>query len=198
MFLNNKYWYFDSAISPRTCDHIIKYALAHQDQLGTVGGVPNTFDLKKLYKTRKSKVVWLDDRWIYNEIQPYIKIANQNAGWNFQWDFTEQCQFTKYKKGQYYGWHTDSNSSPYTKDGPTKGKIRKLSSIISLSDSSTYKGGELEFDFKDSKNIIIKCKEIRNKGTIIIFPSFLWHRVKPVTKGIRYSLVSWHLGYPFK
>jgi hypothetical protein len=40
--------------------------------------------------------------------------------------------------------------------------------------------------------------EILPKGSIIVFPSFLWHRVKPVTRGVRYSLVLWHLGYPFK
>ena len=44
----------------------------------------------------------------------------------------------------------------------------------------------------------IQCKEIFPKGSIVVFPSFLWHRVKPVTKGTRYSLVLWHLGYPFK
>ena len=44
----------------------------------------------------------------------------------------------------------------------------------------------------------IQCKEILPKGSIIVFPSFLWHRVKPVTKGVRYSLVVWNLGYPFK
>jgi PKHD-type hydroxylase len=196
MFLNNKYWYFDSIVSPRTCDHIIKYALAHEDRIGTIGGIETTSNLKLLYKKRKSNIVWLNDRWIYKEIHPYIQLANQNAGWNFQWDWSESCQFTKYKKSQHYSWHIDSNSHPYT-EGSTKGKIRKLSSIVSLSDPSTYTGGELEFDFKESKQKIIKCEEIKNKGSIIVFPSFLWHRVKPVTSGTRYSLVSWHLGNPF-
>jgi PKHD-type hydroxylase len=43
-----------------------------------------------------------------------------------------------------------------------------------------------------------QAKETLSKGSIIVFPSFVWHRVKPVTKGTRYSLVMWNLGYPFK
>jgi len=74
-----------------------------------------------------------------------------------------------------------------------------------LTDGSEYSGGELEFDFRqyappsrDESIHIRKAPEILPKGSIIIFPSFVWHRVKPVTRGVRYSLVVWHLGYPFK
>ena len=93
----------------------------------------------------------------------------------------------------------------YEKEGPDKGKIRKLSMTCQLTDGSEYKGGELEFDFRnydphmrDESKHRIQCKEILRKGSIIIFPSFVWHRVKPVTSGTRYSLVVWHLGQPFK
>jgi len=74
-----------------------------------------------------------------------------------------------------------------------------------LTDGSEYKGGELEFDLRnydppmrDESKHLIQCKQILPKGSIIVFPSFMWHRVKPVTKGTRYSLVMWTLGYPFK
>ena len=74
-----------------------------------------------------------------------------------------------------------------------------------LTDGSEYSGGELEFDFRqyspqmrDEAQHLKKATEILLKGSIIVFPSFVWHRVKPVTKGVRYSLVVWHLGYPFK
>lgn len=82
------------------------------------------------------------------------------------------------------------------------GKIRKISVICQLTDPSKYKGGELEFDFrrnspiKESKTEI--CTEIQPKGSIVVFPSYVWHRVKPVTSGTRYSLVMWNLGRPFK
>ena len=155
-----------------------------------------------LQKKRDSNIVWMNDRWIYKEIQPYVHQANKNAGWNFDWDFSESCQFTIYKKGQYYDWHCDSWDKPYVEEGPTKGKIRKLSVTVSLTDPKEYKGGELEFDLRnldpDKKPNIRACTEILPKGSLVVFPSFVWHRVKPVTKGVRHSLVIWNLGYPFR
>ena len=147
----------------------------------------------------------MNDSWIYKEIQPYVHQANASAGWNFNWDWSESCQFTKYKKGQYYDWHCDSWDKPYQTQNPqdpTNGKIRKLSVTVTLSDPKDYKGGELEFDFRnldpDKKANIVKCKEILPKGSLVVFPSFLWHRVCPVKSGERNSLVIWNLGYPFR
>jgi hypothetical protein len=84
-------------------------------------------------------------------------------------------------------------------------RIRKLSMTCQLTDGSEYTGGELEFDFRnydphmrDEAKHLRRAKEILPKGSIIVFPSFVWHRVKPVTSGTRYSLVVWHLGRPFK
>ena len=55
-------------------------------------------EIKDLQKKRDSNIVWMNDRWIYKEIQPYVRMANENAGWNFDWDWSESCQFTIYKK----------------------------------------------------------------------------------------------------
>ena len=214
MNLAHYYWYFQSAVPPRICDMIVRYGKANKEKetLAITGGLGRDRDLKRqplnqqeikdLKKKRDSNVVWFNDRWIYKEIQPYVSMANTNAGWNFIWDWSESCQFTKYKKGQYYDWHCDSWNKPYVKEGPTKGKIRKLSVPLTLSDPKTYKGGELEFDFKqhdpDQKSEPKICKEIVPKGSLVVFPSFVWHRVKPVTKGVRYSLVMWNLGFPFQ
>ena len=194
------YWKFDAALSHKFCDEVIQYGLQKYDLTGKTGNDPSI--TKKLKKTRNSNIVWMDDRWIYKEIQPYVHEANKNAGWNFDWDFSESCQFTIYKKGQYYDWHCDSWDKPYMEEGPTKGKIRKLSVTVTLTDPKEYKGGELEFDFRnldpDKKPNIRACTEILPKGSLVVFPSFVWHRVKPVTKGERNSLVIWNLGYPFK
>ena len=214
MNISNYYWYFQSAIPPRVCDDIVKYGLASKENevQALTGGFGRDRDLTKnpltkdeiadLKKKRDSNIVWLNDRWIYKEIQPYIHQANNNAGWNFDWDYSESCQFTIYKKKQYYDWHCDSWDKPYNEDGPTKDKIRKLSVTVSLTDPQEYKGGELEFDFRnedpEKKPAIRSCTEILPKGSLVVFPSFVWHRVKPVTKGVRYSLVIWNLGYPFR
>ena len=161
-------------------------------------GDPETLDqVKDLKKRRDSNVVWLNEPWIYREIQPYVHRANKNADWNFQWESSEHCQFTKYNKGQYYTWHRDG----FIKPNEHK-KIRKLSVTLSLSDEKDYEGGELEFDFghtdPSKERTTHKCTEILSKGSLVVFPSFIWHRVCPVKSGTRYSLVMWSSGGPFK
>ena len=210
MNLTNYYYYFKSAIPERICDDIIKYGKSISDQMAVTGGFDDKKKLNKkqlndLKQKRDSNIVWMNDRWIYKEIQPYVNEANIRAGWNFIWDWSESCQFTKYNKGQFYDWHCDSWDKPYARQNtndPSHGKIRKLSVTVSLSDPKEYKGGELEFDFRntdpDKKINIKKCKEILPKGSLVVFPSFVWHRVCPVKKGSRYSLVIWNLGYPFR
>ena len=208
MNLEYYYWYFQSAIPPKICDDIIKYGLSQQEQTAFTGDLKPDKELtdketKDLSKKRKSNVVWMDDRWIYKEIHPYVRQANTNAGWNFEWDWSESCQFTKYKLDQFYDWHCDSWNKPYDKpdDPNSHGKIRKLSATVSLSDETEYEGGDFEFDFRsveDGSNQPQICKEIRPKGSVVVFPSFVWHRVNPVTSGTRYSLVIWNLGWPFR
>ena len=225
MNLKNYYYHFQSALSPKLCQDIIDYGKQHKAEMAITGGVERDDgssrkadgSLKKsvinnIQKKRKSDIVWMNDRWIYKEIQPLIHEANAKAGWNFEWDFSESCQFTKYGVGQYYGWHCDSWESSYKRDKLEDGtypidhgKIRKLSVTISLNDPDEYDGGNLEFDFrnqvdweKNKKKAIKSCTEIRPRGSVIVFPSFVWHRVAPVTRGTRYSLVVWNLGYPFK
>lgn len=182
---------------------------------------------------RDSNIVFLDDKWLCDLIWPYIHQANKLAGWNFDWNFTEDLQFTKYSSGQFYGWHADAGPVPHEQYIPDQheqlknnkgelvydidnnpvpknsnltlnpkmiGKVRKLSVTVSLSDPKTYTGGNLKFDFgphSDGGRYHV-CKEIRPRGSIIVFPSHVYHQVTPVTRGIRYSLVAWNLGNPFK
>ena len=209
MNLTNYYWYFQSAVPSRICDEIVKYSKSIQDQMAVTGGYGdpkklNQKQIKDLKKKRDSDIVWLNERWIYKEVQPYVHQANASAGWNFQWDFSESMQFTKYNKGQYYDWHCDGWDQAYQRPAgdPSHGKVRKLSVTLTLSDPKDYKGGELEFDFRnldpDKPRKPVKCKEILPKGSLVVFPGFVWHRVCPVKKGTRHSLVMWSLGWPFK
>jgi len=210
MNLTNYYWYFKSAIPERICDDIVRYGKQLQDEMALTGGFGdvknlNKKQIKNLKKKRNSDIVWMNDKWIYKEIHPYIHTANQSAGWNFQWDHSESCQFTKYTKGQFYDWHCDGWDQPYQRESandPSHGKIRKLSVTVTLTDPKKYKGGELEFDFRnqdpDKKPNIHKCTEILPKGSLVVFPGFVWHRVCPVKSGERNSLVIWNLGWPYK
>jgi PKHD-type hydroxylase len=201
MNLENYYYYFQKVIPDRVCDEIINYGKSILKQKGVRGKVGReNKKLKDLKQVRDSNIAWLTDPWIYREIHPYVNEANKAAGWNFQWDYSEQAQFTTYKKGQHYGWHCDSWIKPYETDNNLNGKIRKLSVTLNLTDPKKYKGGDFEFDFRNTtegSNTQI-CKEVKERGSIIVFPSFVWHRVKPVTEGTRYSLVMWNVGDPFK
>jgi len=197
MNLKNYYYYYQSALSPKICDEILMYGKQHQAQMAVTGSVTNNKklnkkDIKNIQKKRKSDIVWMNDTWIYKEIHPYIHEANRLAGWNYDWDSSESCQFTKYGVGQYYGWHWDSHEEPYNRplnaDGtyaPDHGKIRKLSVTISLCEPTEYVGGNLEFDFRNSADVEWKkgkttkeCLEIRPRGSIIVFPSSndMWGR----------------------
>ena len=211
MELENYCWVFKSVLTPKFCDDLIEHSKTKEELLGWTGNhkphSTNIKAIKDLKKTRDSNIIWMDGSWIYREIHPYINQANKDANWNFEWDYSEACQFTKYQLNQHYTWHVDSWKKPYKAPNELEkhNKIRKLSVTCQLTDGSEYEGGELEFDFRDyspnkrdeSKHII-QAKEILPKGSIIVFPSNSWHRVKPVTKGTRYSLVLWNLGYPFK
>ena len=110
--MSNYYWYFKSALTPKFCDDVIAYANEQKEVMARTGGYLNkklnkqeVLDLKR---KRNSDLVWLSEPWIYKEIHPYVHEANRLAGWNFEWDWTESCQFTKYKLNQYYDWHCDS------------------------------------------------------------------------------------------
>ena len=121
MNLQNYYYYFQSALPPKVVDDIVEYGKQHTAEIAVTGGAGKDNEknldkkgnlkksvVKDVQKKRKSDIVWMNDTWIYKEIHPYIHEANEKAGWNFDWDWSESCQFTKYGVGQYYGWHCDS------------------------------------------------------------------------------------------
>tara|TARA_R100001163_G_C5048170_1_gene185224 strand:+ start:764 stop:1387 length:624 start_codon:yes stop_codon:yes gene_type:complete len=207
MNLKNVYWYFKEELSSDFCDKIIEHGNSKREKLAMIGDYANKKKITKkdelnLKKKRNSNVAFLSDPWIYQKIVPIIETANRNAEWNFEISYFESIQFTKYKLNQFYSWHSDPFPGPYDRPNVPDfhGKIRKLSAVVQLSDPKNYKGGEFEIQPRntDKPNYKINVKEIKPKGSVLVFPSHLWHRVKPVTKGIRYSLVIWCLGYPFK
>lgn len=208
MNLKNYFWYFKKDLNKDFCDKVVAFSKTKKQKIGLVGNditkkpTKDKKYLEKLKKLRDANIVWLNEPWIYATLNHYIHLANKNAGWNFDWDYSESCQFTIYKPGQFYDWHVDSGLDPYQGRGKNlDGKIRKLSCVVLLNEPSDYEGGELTFDIpnensKKSKEICIK--DFKAKGSVIVFPSFVKHKVTPVTKGIRYSLVNWSVGYPFK
>ena len=124
-------------------------------------------------------------------------------------DAPDSLQYTTYYgDGGHYDWHVDGGSdhnSVYTKEN-TKwrnyyGKVRKLSMTVNLSDENDYEGGDLMFKIGsgfDGKKDTEVCEAIKKKGSIVVFPSFIHHKISPINSGNRYSLVMWTLGKPFR
>ncbi len=192
------FYYFDSAFSPFLCDKIIEEGYSNNPDFALTGRTGYTRSKKEIEKTkeiRNSNVSWINDWWVKKELEPYVKRANEMAGWNFNFTKSEASQFTIYEPGEYYDWHRDAQNYPYTQ-GEQKGLIRKLSVTVSLSNPEDYEGGLLEFSRENdfNKKCFYKVREILPKGSICVFPSYTWHRVTPVTKGKRLSLVQWNLG----
>lgn len=194
-----KYWIFEKALDPNLCDAIVKIGLSKQKKKALVLGFEEKEkegkltekDLKEINEIRQSNVAWLNEPWLYKILQNYLEMANVRSGWEYQWSHSEEIQFTEYKDGCFYDWHADSD------DNSTREKVcRKLSMSVSLTDPKEYEGGEFEFDYrnKTKTSAIEEVTRLKPKGSILVFPSYIFHRVKPVTKGTRHSLVMWTLG----
>ena len=213
------YWHFQSALSDEECDKIIELGNSKNFSVGTTKGnshkqnqstplndrtiddLDDTEIQEQIY-VRDSHVSWFNDQWVYDIVWPYLIAANNNAGWKYDFDIAENLQFTTYREKQFYGWHSDSNTDHHaikTEPEEFRGKIRKLSMTVNLSREDEYEGGNLKFDLgPHTKNRYHECKEIRPRGSIVVFPSSVFHQVTPVTKGVRQSLVMLVLGSPFR
>lgn len=132
---------------------------------------------------RRSKIKWLKDEAIRQLLWRYVDEANQAS---FDVDVTNQAdmQYTIYDSAQsdHYDWHHDVHWSSQDE------RDRKLSVTVQLSDPQSYQGGTFEFDeVKTTANF-------SEKGSVLVFPSYLSHKVHAVTAGQRRSLVAWFFG----
>ena len=143
---------------------------------------------------RKSDIVWAADKWLQNTIWPYMVAANDQSGWKYDIREIEAMQISRYRKGEFYNFHKDGKGDHLVANG---GFVRKLSMTVLL--NHDYEGGDFQFVQINSGKLKIDTPEFNGKaGSVIVFPSDMEHRVTPVTKGIRYSLVAWFIGPPFK
>jgi PKHD-type hydroxylase len=199
MITNETYRYFKSIIPSHVCEDIIRLGLSKTNIVGSTGSILASdlceADLIDLKKHRNSNIAWLDGEWIYKWVRPYIIAANKQSGWDYTYNTVENFQFTIYNENQFYDWHADYHPSQIDNTG-----VRKISLSISLSDPKDYEGGSLEFIVEDTpeKRRPIVCNELTPRGSMVVFPSFVMHKVNPVTKGTRYSLVMWHRGPKWK
>ena len=144
-------------------------------------------------KTRKSKIFWTDEKWVVDTIWRYMDAYNEITWLNYNVTRWESIQITKYEPRDYYDFHIDGRGSHKNIDDD--GMVRKISMTIQLNDD--YEGGDFQIAYCERGELKTEIIE-RSKGTIILFPSILDHRVTAVTAGTRYSLVAWFTGPPFK
>ena len=176
----NTYAYWEKVFTPEECEKIIKIA----KNKGLIKGTT-----KNKSDVRESQISWLyssdDLDWIFKRITDLVLNLNDRF---FKFDLhglNEGLQFTNYKApSNKYGKHIDRSFNIL---------IRKLSLSIQLTNPKKYEGGEL-FLYESEKGLEMK----KDQGTLILFPSYILHEVKPVTKGERNSLVSWVTGKQFK
>ena len=183
MYLNNCYYVIPKAISLKDCNDIIKLGDSKNLEPGEI--------LDGNQNNRSSKVSWIKHKHLESQLTKLIKLANKKAEWNFSLADFEPFQYTVYNKNDFYNWHIDSLSEPYD-----NGYIRKISFTLNLNDN--YEGGAFDITSPspkedESETYTINLKSF-NPGTLIVFPSFMWHRVNKVTKGTRKVLVGWTLG----
>ena len=147
------------------------------------------------YDVRKSKVSCLNDSYLTEQLSYSINLYNKQH-WNYDLNGTDEIQYGIYSDGGYYDWHVDHEKKTPNIDG--KFLVRKLSTTIWLNDPDEYEGGEFDIEihapYKNPRYDTLKLP----KGSIIIFRSDRWHRVRPVTSGVRKSLVTWFRGSPFR
>ncbi len=134
-------------------------------------------------ETRDSNVRWIDDNFIRNAISGFGHQANSSA-WKMQIDAISSVQFTEYTKEQHYDWHMDTAG--------LGSDMRKVSVIVQLTNPDEYKGGD--FQFRHHGGDIEDVPVLRKRGTVLVFPSWIEHRVTPITKGKRQTLVAWMSG----
>ena len=134
--------------------------------------------------TRQCEISWIPEiDWVSTIFTHYFNIANREI-WEYDLTELETIQVTKYDKSHFYGWHSDYGTSA------NKDLTRKLSMSIILSDPEDYSGGKLQFiDYMGKVQSVSK-----ERGTIIVFDSRTPHRVTPVLRGQRLSLVGWFSG----
>ena len=173
--------------TPEQCRKVIDCGRRQPPQKAKVGmGKPDGgVDTKK----RTTTISWIPFKEMpemYNDLNTFIQKTNLN---HFGFDdvrITEQAQFTEYPEGGFYDWHMDSDVVMLHEP-----PVRKISMTLLLSPEDQFEGGDLELMTPGKK---AKLKQ----GHAICFASFLNHRVAPVTRGVRQSLVMWFGGTPFK
>lgn len=182
-----QYCVVNNAFTEEECDKIVDLEDLQKFQKGGVGaGGPGQINKK----ARDSDIMWIipdqNSDWLFQKFGNLVSLVNYDH-FMYNIDGFDAFQYTVYKakNKQHYDWHVDVdvNSSNY---------VRKISASVILSDPKDYEGGEFELvpHGRVNEPFVVKPK----RGEVVFFSSFMPHRVRPVTSGVRKSLVCWVMG----
>ncbi len=183
----------EPVLTPEQCDELISIGQNEPKINATIGTTEKITKLNEKY--RKSIISWIPFAKAvpsYQVIRQWMEVTNNNYFGFDTVQLSEQGQYAEYHKDGFYNWHMDSNVEMASM--PT---VRKISMALLLNDPKDFEGGDFEIfcgETLDSEKNKYKLKQ----GHAIFFASFLLHRVMPVIKGNRKSLVMWFGGSPLR
>lgn len=186
------YYWFEKGFSNVEIRNVLRVSKLYEYKEAMIASETETGE-KQEDSIRKSQIKWMPPEldkteWIYEKLMSFALNANLEL-WRFDLStIRDAIQYTEYDGNEEggYDWHMDMGRFPYSH--------RKVSITVQLSDPDDYEGGDLEIWTGGVEPI----KAPRQKGAVVVFPSFLMHRVTPVTKGVRKSLVLWVGGNTLK
>ena len=182
---------YPDVLSPEECE-LVREAVSDQEPISAGVGLSD----RQEGDIRRANLRWLpaddDSAWLYDRLDSYIELANSTV---FGFDvvgFEGPLQYTEYGPGQFFDWHQDI--------GPGGAGLRKISVVCLLSHPDEHDGGQLEFPggLLGPAPGVEEILSMPPQGTLVLFPSYQLHRVTPVTRGLRRSLVSWVVGPPLR
>ena len=197
------FYVFPRAISKKECEKLLDYCIKNTElkEASVLNKGQSDADDVRIGRTdpsiRITDIAFVEpdgneDNKVNEVAWDFLNEANTRQ-FNYEIESYQLVQFARYRDGGHYGWHRDVNESAISPNG----EMRKLSLTLCLTDPKDYEGGELQF-FNGERPMDKKTvEEIRGQGSVIVFDSRDWHRVTPVTKGTRYSLVCWTVGPNF-
>jgi PKHD-type hydroxylase len=183
---------WDNGFTEEELAAIIEYCDSNGTELGTTFGASSEEEIKA-HRVSNVKFHGRNENtaWIFDKLNFIIQASNEQF-YNFNLNGYSEFQYTTYDPNGRYDWHTDmSFGEKFGNDA----EPRKLSLTLLLNDDNyDFEGGEFQINNgKEDTPITVDMF----KGRVVLFPSFMIHRVKPVTKGVRKSLVVWVLGPKF-
>ena len=173
-------WKWDNALSDDLIELFLKDVSNSQLQKGTLLHDGVTGKLDEVVR-KNDVVIYPAYHFLAGTLLNYAMIANHAARWNRDLKGVDCVQYAQYGVDEFYDWHVDTKmltSDPFH---------RKLTVVCLLNDPSEFEGGLLELD-------LVQEQPILGKGSVIVFPSHVRHRVTPVSKGIRKTATSWIMG----